>query len=292
MNSRQLAMDTRKLAVKVLPAPVKLGILHRRKHALDAVIKYRELTGGLGSFPDFLVIGGQKCGTTYLYDRLQEHPDVRSALAKEIDFFQVKYDKGPDWYRGHFRAAHQNGAGELEAHPITGEASGYISYPEAPARIAAAMPDAKLIALLRNPVERAYSHFHHVRRLGIEQVESFDDALELDRSNDGSRYHFQRRTYLEKGLYAEQLEWWLDAFPSEQMLIFSSEQFYRDPTSVLKDVAAFLELTDWEPAEYTHHKQFSYPKMSDETRARLQEFYRQPNERLFHMLDVDYGWNG
>lgn len=295
-------MNTRQLAVQVLPGPAKKKLLRTQRHLYDAVIKYRDIRGDLGPLPTFLVIGGQRCGSTYIYDRLCEHPNVRGALVKEVHYFNLnkRYAKGLNWYLGHFpSSAHPQANGANGNLQVTGEAAGYIFHPEAPARIAEIMPEVKLIALLRNPVNRAYSHYYHMRRLGFETVSTFEEAIDLEearlqdekeRGVVGSHYH--HHTYLLRGLYADQLPWWFDVFPREQLLIIQSEEFYQSPVSVLKRVAQFLELPEWTPSEYRGHKEFSYPKMSAETQARLEEHFRPHNQRLFDLLGVDYGWNG
>jgi hypothetical protein len=301
MNSRQLSMDTRKLAVKVLPTTVKQTLLRRRWDFLDAAIKVREVTGRLGPLPDFLIIGGQRCGTTYLYDRVCEHPEICGALVKEIHFFnrETYYVKGPDWYRGNFPSLDSlqsnNGQGGRK---ITGEAAGYLFHPLGPSRIADLIPDVKIIGLLRNPVDRAYSHYHHMRRLGYEEAATFEEALELEGDRLRTEVeaglfgaHHHHHSYLARGIYADQLQAWFDAFPSEQLLFIQSEELYRDPTSVLKNTATYLGLPGWQPEEYSGHKQFPYSDLKPETRAWLEEYFRLHNERLFDMLGVDYGWN-
>lgn len=302
MNTRQLVMDTRKLAVKVLPTSVKQSVLHHRWHVLDAAIKYRSFRGQLGPLPHFLIIGGQRCGSTYIYDRMREHPGVCGALVKEVHFFNTntRFRKGPDWYRGNFPSPDvlnpENGHGPSK---ITGEASGYLFHPLAPGRIAALMPDVKIIGLLRNPVDRAYSHYQHMRRLGYEHVLTFEEAIDLESDRLAKEveegvfgHHHHHHSYLARGIYADQLPAWFDVFSRDQLLFIQSEALYRDPSAVLKEAARFLELPDWEPEEYSGHKQFPYSDISDETRTWLEDYFRPHNERLFNMLGVDYGWNG
>lgn len=302
MNSKQLAMDTRRLAVKILPTTAKQTLLRRRWDFLDAAIKVRGVTGRLGPLPDFLIIGGQRCGTTYLYDRICEHPEISRALVKEIHFFNRDkyYGKGPDWYRGNFPSldALESNNGH-RGRKITGEAAGYLFHPLAPSRIADLIPHVKIIGLLRNPVDRAYSHYHHMRRLGYEEAETFEEALaleggrlqkEADEGVFGKHHH--HHSYLARGIYADQLQVWFDAFRSDQLLFIQSEELYRAPTSVLKDTATYLGLPGWQPEEYSGHKQFPYSNLSLETRTWIEEYFRPHNERLFALLGVNYGWNG
>lgn len=322
MNALQQAdLTARKIAIKVLPAGAKRTMLRRRRQLVNTFLQCRSLAGHCGTLPSFLIIGGQKCGTTDLYDRLVKHPQVHKAILKEIDYFQVHYSMGLAWYRSHFPnledekprleedallnkgydwyrppAAAKHGS---NGRPITGEASGYLSYPAAPYRIQALLPDVKLIALLRNPVNRAYSHFNHVRRLGIEPVETFEEALELElrrKRGDappdppGKRYRLGERSYLSKGLYADQLEHWYRCFPREQVMVIQSEQFYRDTRATVLAVTEFLGLPEWEPEDYRGHKQFPYEPMKPETRRWLEDYYREANARLFELLGTDFGW--
>lgn len=297
----ELKVNSRALAVRVLPSPVKRRILHHRRQALNVLIRRRIRSGRLGPPPTFLILGYGKCGTTELYDRLLEHPNVPPSLTKEVNYFIHQYRQGLDWYLAHFASA----LDRSEEGPIAvGEASpGYVCHPHAPDRIAELVPDVKLIVLLRDPVARAYSHYHHQRRLGYEPLPTFEEAVEAEpdrirgeteRMRDDPTYRgfdWYMYSYLEQGIYANHLPWWLDRFPRENLLILQSESFYRDTAATLRDITAFLGLPDWAPRESKDHKSFHYPRMKPETRARLQEYFAPHNERLYAMLGVDYGWS-
>jgi hypothetical protein len=287
----------RQLAVRLLPAPAKRGILEARDVLVDGFVRLRLRLGHLGPLPDFIIIGGQKCGTTYLYDCLLEHPLVYACLVKEPHFFHYNYSKGEKWYRAHFYSK------LLEQTPggITGEASGSIFYPHAASRVAKVVPDAKLIALLRNPVDRAHSHYFHEVRLGFESL-SFEEAIRQEERRlegetakvlaDENYYSFNRHhySYVAKGIYHEQLERWLSHFPRQQLLVIKSEDFYTDTSRILREVTAFLELAGWTPSPYRGHKAFAYPPMLASTRRSLAERFRPHNERLYELLGSDFGW--
>src|SRR5687768_14227353 len=134
-----------------LPRTSKRILLEWHERALDVLARWRA-SRRESRLPDFLIIGAQKCVTTYLYRTLVEHPLVLPALRKEVHFFDNGYRRGLAWYRGYFPV--RAGA------DISGEASPYYFFhPHAPRRIKECVPGVKLILLLRHPVMRAYSHF-------------------------------------------------------------------------------------------------------------------------------------
>src|SRR5690606_23224629 len=184
------------------------------------------------ALPDALVIGAQRCGTTSLYHGLAQHPGVARAKKKEVHYFDLNYHRGLTWYQKQFerRRAKLN----FEASPY------YIFHPKAPERVAAALPDAKIIVILRDPVARAYSHYWHERRLGHETL-SFADAIEAEAERlagesrklleDDGYYSFnhQHFSYVARGCYARQLMRWLQYFPRTRFLFVESESFFEDP---------------------------------------------------------------
>jgi hypothetical protein len=297
MNQESMTMAARRLAITVLPAPTKRLLLGGRDYAVDALARTRMRLGHLGPLPSFIIIGAGKSGTTYLYDRLTEHPLVYRALVKEPHFFRHNFRKGVLWYRAHFFSPAWNG----KQAAITGEASGGMFYAHAPRRVKAVVPDAKLIAILRNPIDRAYSHYLHEARLGFESL-SFEQAIEHEPEriagqmervlNDDTYFSFALRhhAYVMKGVYWKALEAWLRYFPRDQLYIMKSEAFYTDPSKTLRETAAFLELPDWEPAQYRGHKAYPYPAMSVSTRERLAEYYAPHNSRLYEIVGTDWGW--
>ncbi len=114
---------------------------------------YRRLTSGSRRLPDFIILGAQRAGTSSLYYYLSQHPQILPAVRKELHFFDDHYRRGLGWYRSQFPTRGARGT-------ITGEATPYyLSHPHAPARIQRLLPQARLIVLLRNPVERAISHY-------------------------------------------------------------------------------------------------------------------------------------
>ena len=136
-----------------------------------AVRRYALATAGRRVLPDFLIAGAKRGGTTSLWKWLQQHPGVLPMFPavqqiKSPHFFDIHWTRGERWYRSHFptRAAVDRAAGRLGYRPVVGEASPYYMFhPFAPERVAATAPDAKVIMLLRDPVDRAYSNFRERR---------------------------------------------------------------------------------------------------------------------------------
>jgi hypothetical protein len=250
---------------------------------------------GTGALPDFVIIGGKKCGTTFLYHLLGQHPLVQPAASKELHFFDTHFDEGIEWYRRCFPPSKQIDTRQT----ITGEASPYMAHLHAPERMAQVVPEARLIALLRNPVERAYSDYQMVARKGRE-TRTFEEAMraavkarppEGDHAGPGdSRYR-----YLYRSLYIDQLLRWSRFFDKEQILVLKSEDFFESPKETLQVVLEFLDLPEWEPESEKlvggkRNKGRYEEEMDPATRRRLEEYFEPHNQRLYDFLGTDFGW--
>ena len=194
--------------------------------------------------PGFLIIGAQRCGTTSVYRYLTRHPGVAAAAAKEVHFFDLQHHLGPEWYFDQF----PGGAA------LTGEASPYyLFHPLAAERAAALVPDAKIVILLRDPVARAISHYHHTLKREGEPL-PLEDAIAAEaerlagqttRMRRDPGYHsaiHRNRSYLARGRYAWQIEHWREHFPSDQMLVLDSDVLFDDPGPGLTALEEFLGL--------------------------------------------------
>ena len=240
--------------------------------------------------PDFLIIGAQKCGTTSLYHYLVQHPQIVPALQKEVHFFDLNFDKGLEWYQAQFQPL--NSQNNL----ITGEASPYyIFHPLVPERVYQLFPKVKLIALLRNPVDRAISHYYHEVRLGYETM-GLEDAIasepirlkgEIEKIiADGNYYSFNHRhfTYLSRGIYIDQLQTWMKYFPKEQFLIIPSDDLFINPDRTLTKVFEFLGLPAYQLTHYTKYNSGEYPPISQEIYQQLQAYFKPHNQKLETLL--------
>ncbi|HKI53047.1 MAG TPA: sulfotransferase domain-containing protein [Anaerolineales bacterium] len=259
---------------------------------------FHRLTTPLRVLPDFLIIGVMKGGTTSLFQYLAKHPQINPPFRKEIKFFDLHYKQGLNWYRAHFplKAKMTNGS-------VTGEATPYyIFHPMAAQRVAKDLPKAKLIVVLRNPVDRAYSHYNHMVRVGREKL-SFDDALEIEderlfqeeekiTSDPGySTFKHLHYSYKARGRYVEQITKWLELFPREQMLFLSSEELYEQPSLPYGAAINFLGLPKWEPEKFKTFNQGDYDGLSAKSCKSLSEYFKPYNQQLYELLNMDFGWN-
>jgi hypothetical protein len=191
--------------------------------------------------PDFFGLGTQKGGTTTLHRLLGKHPDVFLPACKEVHFFDQNYNSGEAWYRAHFQTARADQrCGDIT--PF------YLFHPDVPGRIYQHIPNARLIVLLRDPVERAISQVFHAQRLGFEPLQIGEAlAAEQSRLATGEPYSFQKHSYLSRSRYLEQLDRYEALFPREQLLILRSEDLFSTPERIWQELLSFLELKpmDW-----------------------------------------------
>jgi len=194
------------------------------------------------TMPNFLIIGAMKSGTTALYYYLEQHPEIYMSPVKEPNFFSSQEQEnaadtvtniGP--YQNLFRGASGKKA--------IGEAShSYLYEPGAAAEIRRYIPGAKLIAILRNPVDRAYSHFLHMVRTGAEPLDDFAQALQEEAVGIHKERTFQ--DYIGRGLYYDQLERYFGTFPREQIRVYLYEDLSAAPIATVQDAFRFLGVDD------------------------------------------------
>lgn len=253
-------------------------------------------TASKRGLPDFLVIGAQKGGTTSLYRYLAEHPDIDPSLfRKEINYFEKRYKRGEFWYRSNFP--------EQDDKKLFYEAStNYLYHPLVPERIHKVLPNIKAIALLRNPIERAYSHYQHQVRTGEEKL-SFEDAIDQEEkrlageeeriiSNPGYfSYNHRNFSYLNRGLYLKQIQAWHKFFPKEQVLILCSENFRAETQYYLDQVFNFLNVSTYQITVSKKYHVGNYTdKISPEMRNKLKDYFHPHNQALYEYLGQDFGW--
>ncbi|MGB7891933.1 MAG: tetratricopeptide repeat protein [Microcoleus sp.] len=238
--------------------------------------------------PNFIIIGSQRCGTTSLYTYLAQHPQILTPIKKEMDFFSWHFDRGIDWYLAHFQPIPE---GEEF---LTGEASpSYFDYREAPERLYSLFPEAKLIVLLRNPVDRAISQFYRLTGLNWE-ARSLDRVIsdEVERLSQNPEYIIGEEpgNYLARGRYIEFIKNWRNFFPPEQLLILKSEDFYSGAATTVKQVLEFLDLPEYQLSEYQNANPGSYQPINESVRDRLSDYFRPYNQELEEYLGRQFDW--
>jgi sulfotransferase family protein len=254
------------------------------------------LSAGMRMLPDFLLVGTQRGGTTSLFRALAPHPGVAPPnLHKGVHYFDVNYARGLDWYRGHFPLRRGS--------RLAFESAGYyMHHPLAPERIAADLPGVKLIALLRDPVERAYSAHKHELARGFETEASFERAVELEperlageveriRNEPGYLSHSHRHhSYLDRGHYADQLEVLFKVFGRERVHVAFAEDFFTTPERCYDGVLGFLGLEHWRPAAFERHNARPGLPLSPGLQTRLSEHFAPYDERLAALLGEVPPW--
>ena len=281
---------------------------HKTLHSLFQKLYYQlyqrniyALTGPVRSLPDFIIIGTVRSGTTSLYYNICQHPCVIPAAYDELGFFDSNYHLGLNWYRSLFPTFFSKWiVRQNKKYAITGEDTPfYIWNPTAAKRILKILPNIKLIVLFRNPIDRAYSNYHLGVRAGTEDL-SFEDAIkfeldslkkiEIDSKNNLEKYTIPR-SYIAKGFYADQLKIWLKLFKHENLFITSTEDFESNPQKTLDAIYDFLEIPKNHIINPEKFKVASYPKMKNETRKFLIDFYKKHNAELFNLIGQEFDWD-
>ncbi|MEB3341851.1 tetratricopeptide repeat protein [Okeania sp.] len=243
--------------------------------------------------PNFIIIGAQKSGTTSLENYIAQHPQVIPAIKKETHFWYRDFEKGINWYLAHFPPIPKS------EKFITGEATpNYLENYQSAERIYNVFPEVKLLVILRNPVDRAFSQYNHWIRLNWDN-RSFETAinseLEILRKNpekpQGDKNYWQQpENYIGRGVYIEFIKEWLAVFPRKQILILKGEDLYEKPVKTMKKVWKFLELPEYQLPEYRKLNPGYYSPISDEMRQKLSEYFQPHNQRLEEYLGMQFDW--
>lgn len=245
------------------------------------------------SKPDFIIIGAMKCATSAIYEYLCQHPKVWNRKPKEVHFYTQNYDKGLDWYLNLFQ--------DKPDECIAGEASpSYFdnSYStEIPQLILEDFPEIKIIVSLRNPTDRAVSHFYHIQsKLG--ELSEYDVASYFSSEHINA---FQENKVadlppyfggiLKIGQYAKRLPYWLKTYPSDQMILINQAKLDQFEYQTMKEIFEFLNL---EPLakENNYQKVYAnnYPETPKEVRDNLDKFYQSDNQALQGLLGEAFAW--
>jgi len=254
------------------------------------------LTAPLRRPPDVLVIGTKRGGTTslaaYLYEHPKVLPPVPARLApKGVRAFDEHPDRGSLWYRSHFPTFLARGSARRPRAFAAESTANYFFHAEQAARAANLAPNAHAIVLLRDPVERAWSHWRERTRRGSETL-SFEDALHAE---DERLAHLPGReraniAYRAQGVYADLLPAWRAAF-GDRLLVLFAEELYADPPATYARVLAFAGLPPHELARYeAWNHQPSTQRMNADTHASLRAFYADSDDRLAKLVGRQPPW--
>jgi sulfotransferase family protein len=274
-----------------------------RRLMLFLRFQYRLLTSDRRTTPDYIVIGGQKCGTTSLHRYIKQHPQIIPPFKKDSSYFDANYFRGFRWYRAHFPLQGQMdrlraGGGRF----ITGEVTTtYIHHPLAPGRISQQLGSVMFIGLLRNPAARAYSHYQHMVRTGRETL-SFHEAIEkederlagvlerVEAGDDDALRSYRNYSYKSRGRYAEQLRRWFAPFPRERFLLLKSEDLFERPEWTCQQVYQFLGLPDFKLDKYENANPGRYSDADAQAIRDLETYFRPHNQQLYDLVGRDFGW--
>ena len=278
-------------AKQLLPLPVK-------RVAGGALRGFGMATSPLRGLPDYFLIGSKRCGSTSLFAYLLEHPDVvplfpAAAGKKGTHYFDRNSARSMAWYRSHFPVrARRKSSGEASTY--------YFCHPYSAERAAAVAPGAKVIALLREPAERAFSQYRDEVKNGHEVLD-FARALaaeparlepELARMRTDPHYYsfiHEHLAYLSWGRYAEHLTRWLEVYPADQVLVLRSEDMFLRPDEVYRQVTSFLGLRPFTPTFRRYNNAPAEPS-TDATMAWLRDYYEPHNRRLSELLPQAPTW--
>lgn len=238
--------------------------------------------------PHFLGIGTQKGGTSSLYYLLKQHPDVYLPTSKELHYFTTEYQRGHAWYEAQFVDARPGQArGEITPY--------YLFHPEAPTRIHRYRPGILLIALLRDPVERALSQYFHARRHGFEQLElQAAIAAEADRLASGDPYSQQKHSYVSRSRYAQQLARYETQFGHDQLLVMRSEDLFQKPEECWMKLQHFLGLRPQQlnaSLPWINAGQGEASDVSDEIRAQLRRELSETAQSVHQRYGIHWDWD-
>lgn len=264
--------------------------------------RYRKVTCKMRALPDFIIIGAMKSGTKSLFTYLAQHPMIVPPFQKEVHYFDGgtnpnhdNFKRGINWYRLHFplNMLMQKGYKTFEASPL------YIFNPLAPKRIHGLLPNVKLIVLLRNPTERAISHYFHERRKGREQL-PIEEALKIEEErlkpvierNDYKSTKYIHYSYKKRGLYKIQIEQYLKIFPRKNLLILKSEDFFNETEKHLKIIYDFIGVNSNIEIENLHPQNVGTNKTEVDQNIidYLNNYFFPHNQELYELLGESFDW--
>lgn len=271
-----------------------------------AAVSLGRATAAMRVEPTFLLVGAQRAGTTSLFRALLEHPHVlRPNMHKGVNYFDVNYHRSWSWYLGHFplKASARRCRAPGQQSAAVFEASGYYMFhPHAPGRIAERLPDVRIVAMVRDPVQRAYSAYKHEFVRGFE-TETFERALELEdarvepelaRMLDDPSYQsdiYRHQAYRGRGRYAEQLQRLADRLGRKRIHVVDSERFFAAPAKEFIQLLDFLELPRRLPKSFDQFNARPGTPISPSVQAQLRQYFRPHDAALADFLGRPASWS-
>ena len=268
------------------------------------VIKYTIIKRGFfgisspfRTLPNFIIIGVKRCGTTTLYEQLSEHPCIEKSAHDNLGFFNNNFELGVNWYKSHFVTNFKKNQikkkyGKFATYDVT---SSYIQKKKTAENIFSVLPSVKLILILRNPSDRAYSEYNQ-NIVDEDESRSFEELIKREiheiknKGNESMEFSVDKINLVKKGIYIKQILPWLEIFPKKQILIISTEEFDENTSETYNKIFRFLELPKYEIKNNKRYRKGNYEKMKEETRQTLNNFYQKYNEELFQKIGKNFEW--
>lgn len=249
------------------------------------------------TLPNFIIIGVKRCGTTTLYEQLSEHPCIEKSAHDNLGFFNNNFELGLNWYRSHFvtnskKRQIEKKYGKFTTYDVT---SSYIQNKQTAENIFKTLPNVKLILILRNPSDRAYSEYNQ-NIIDENESRDFEELIkkeieEIENTSDENlKFCSDKINLVKKGIYIKQVLPWLKIFPREQILIISTEELGEKTDETYNKIFRFLELPEYKIKNKQRYRRGTYEKMSDEARKILDNFYEQYNNELFQKIEKNFEW--
>jgi len=259
--------------------------------------KFKGITAAQRKLPDFLVIGGKRCGTTTLFEFLRQHQMIAEPVIDHMGFFDDNYSIGINYYKSFFPIKTEETAKKLDYDVTTS----YLTSPFVAERVAKEIPNVKIIVLLRNPTSRAWSDYNASQKKDASEEEFqtyIDDELqELEASDFEEKvskndYNMSEpfSNFIKKGLYAVYLKKWLKLFPRKNFLFISTESFSNDENKVFKQIFDFLGLSNFEIHKLQRMSKGNYEKLNPKIKNKLDLFFAPHNDELFKLINEKYDW--
>jgi len=278
-------------------------------HKILKIIRYNVLQRGfcgltspIRTLPDFIVIGAKRCGTTSLYHYLGLHPCIKRSSHDHLGFFDDNFRLGINWYKSYFPTVFTKYyVKSCEKYFMTYDVTAtYIRRPWSATNILKTLPNIKLLVILRNPIDRAYSDYNdreNSRKTNITFEDTIKEEikmLEKEANETGSREYdasIMQKSVLAKGFYADQLKTWFNLFPKENILILLTEDFSINPNKTFEEISNFLKLPNYNIKNFEKKNVGKYQKMNPETRKFLINYYKPYNEQLYKIVEKNFNWD-